>query len=66
MAKSSPNGPFKGNKQSLPQKPCAVCAKPMTWRKNWAKNWDAVLYCSDRCRAAKAAPRSGQPAQALP
>ncbi|MFY7981669.1 MAG: DUF2256 domain-containing protein [Limnohabitans sp.] len=25
----------------------------MVWRKSWAKNWDSVLYCSDRCRAAK-------------
>lgn len=25
----------------------------MTWRKSWAKNWDSVLYCSDRCRAGK-------------
>ncbi|MFN5096072.1 MAG: DUF2256 domain-containing protein [Limnohabitans sp.] len=44
---------FKGNKQSLPQKPCAVCGRAMVWRKSWAKNWDSVLYCSDRCRAAK-------------
>ena len=48
------NTPYKGNKQSLPQKPCAVCGFSMTWRKNWAKNWANVLYCSDRCRAAKA------------
>ncbi len=44
---------FKGNKQSLPSKPCAVCQRPMTWRKAWAKNWDHVLYCSDACRAQK-------------
>jgi hypothetical protein len=25
----------------------------MTWRKSWAKNWDSVLYCSERCRADK-------------
>ena len=45
---------FKGNKQSLPSKLCAVCGRTMTWRKAWAKNWDAVLYCSDACRAKKA------------
>ena len=45
---------FKGNKQSLPSKLCAVCARTMTWRKAWAKNWDSVLYCSDKCRAQKA------------
>ena len=44
---------FKGNKQSLPSKRCAVCGRPMTWRKAWAKNWDSVLYCSDACRANK-------------
>jgi hypothetical protein len=31
--------PHKGNKQSLPSKPCAACGRPMTWRKKWAKNW---------------------------
>ena len=41
---------FKGNKAHLPSKPCAVCGRPMTWRKAWAKNWDDVKYCSDACR----------------
>jgi len=44
---------FKGNKQSLPSKLCVVCGRTMSWRKSWAKNWDAVLYCSDACRANK-------------
>jgi hypothetical protein len=31
----------------------------MSWRKSWAKNWDNVMYCSDRCRADKSkAPRT--------
>ncbi|MCA0211978.1 MAG: DUF2256 domain-containing protein [Proteobacteria bacterium] len=47
---------FKGNKAALPQKRCAVCGRPMSWRKSWAKNWAQVKYCSDRCRAA--GPRS--------
>ena len=42
---------FRGNKSALPQKPCLVCQRPMTWRRAWAKNWDEVKYCSDRCRA---------------
>lgn len=42
---------FKGNKVHLPQKPCAHCQRPMSWRKSWAKNWAEVLYCSDKCRA---------------
>ena len=37
-------------KADLPSKPCAACARSFTWRKKWAKVWDEVLYCSDRCR----------------
>jgi hypothetical protein len=44
---------FKGNKSGLPQKPCVICGQPMVWRKAWAKNWHAVLYCSERCRRRK-------------
>jgi hypothetical protein len=51
-------GDFKGNKQSLPSKPCAVCGRTMIWRKAWAKNWDSVLYCSAACRARKAGKRT--------
>jgi len=42
--------PFKGNKRDLPTKPCAACGRAMSWRKRWAKTWDTVRYCSDRCR----------------
>jgi len=28
----------------------------MSWRKAWAKNWDEVKYCSQRCRNDKAKP----------
>jgi hypothetical protein len=41
---------FKGNKRALPSKPCAVCLRPMTWRKRWARDWDEVKYCSEACR----------------
>jgi hypothetical protein len=44
------NRDFKGNKSGLPSKPCQVCGRTMTWRKSWARNWDQVLYCSERCR----------------
>jgi hypothetical protein len=40
-------------KSSLPQKTCATCGKPFTWRKKWERVWDEVRYCSDRCRSAK-------------
>ena len=46
------NGGFRGNKAALPVKPCVQCGRPMSWRKAWAKNWEAVKYCSERCRAA--------------
>jgi len=41
---------FRGNKQSLPSKPCLACGRPMTWRKRWRATWDEVKYCSDACR----------------
>jgi hypothetical protein len=44
---------FKGNKAALPSKPCVACGRPMSWRKAWAKNWEQVRHCSDRCRATK-------------
>ena len=40
----------KGNKQSLPSKPCVACGRPMSWRKKWEKNWEQVKYCSEACR----------------
>jgi hypothetical protein len=44
---------MKGNKSYLPEKTCAVCKRPFSWRKKWERNWEQVMYCSDRCRAAK-------------
>ncbi|MFB1020466.1 MAG: DUF2256 domain-containing protein [Flavobacteriales bacterium] len=40
-------------KENLPQKKCPVCSLPFTWRKKWAKNWEEVKYCSERCRRVK-------------
>ena len=37
--------------QDLPQKTCLHCGLPFIWRKKWAKVWDEVMYCSDRCRS---------------
>ncbi|HEY0026815.1 MAG TPA: DUF2256 domain-containing protein [Allosphingosinicella sp.] len=42
-------------KPNLPEKECATCKRPFAWRKKWARNWDEVKYCSDRCRANRAA-----------
>lgn len=32
----------------------------MHWRKSWAKNWDAVKFCSDKCRAGKYDPHAAK------
>lgn len=53
MSRRQGNADFKGNKSHLPSKPCAVCGRAMVWRKAWAKNWDAVRYCSVACRRKK-------------
>ena len=34
----------------LPEKICATCGRPFTWRRKWALVWDEVRYCSERCR----------------
>ena len=40
--------PAKGD---LPSKVCPACARPFVWRRKWARDWDRVIYCSDRCRS---------------
>lgn len=39
-------------KSELPQKICATCHKPFSWRKKWERDWEKVRFCSDKCRAA--------------
>lgn len=34
-------------------KACATCGRRIQWRKKWARDWDAVRYCSNRCRSHK-------------
>jgi hypothetical protein len=46
-------------KPNLPTKICAACARPFAWRKKWARDWDEVRYCSDRCRRERKASASG-------
>lgn len=40
-------------KGDLPTKTCVSCGLDFTWRKKWAKDWDEVKYCSERCRRNK-------------
>ena len=49
-------------KSDLPTKTCAACGRPMVWRKKWARVWDEVRYCSERCRRMKLPERAeGKP-----
>jgi len=43
----------KVKKQHLPQKKCATCKLPFSWRKKWERNWGNVKYCSEKCRRNK-------------
>jgi hypothetical protein len=31
-------------------KPCAVCGRPIQWRKKWERDWEHVRHCSEGCR----------------
>lgn len=44
-----PNGVAK---RDLPTKTCPTCSRPFVWRKKWARDWQNVIYCSDKCRSA--------------
>ncbi|MGR5068432.1 DUF2256 domain-containing protein [Vibrio alfacsensis] len=44
---------MKGFKSNLPIKVCLVCKRPFSWRKKWARNWEEIIYCSERCRRSK-------------
>lgn len=33
------------------EKVCASCGRRIEWRAAWARDWDAVRYCSDACRS---------------
>ncbi|MBS9477633.1 DUF2256 domain-containing protein [Ancylobacter radicis] len=37
-------------KAELPTKPCAACGRPFAWRRKWARDWEQVKFCSERCR----------------
>ncbi|WP_428150714.1 DUF2256 domain-containing protein [Brevundimonas sp.] len=47
-------------KRDLPQKTCVSCGRPFLWRAKWARDWDQVKFCSERCRRAGI---SGGPAE---
>ncbi|WP_312807630.1 DUF2256 domain-containing protein [Agrobacterium cavarae] len=45
--------PKQRKKSELPSKICPVCGRPFVWRRKWAKDWETVKFCSQRCREAK-------------
>lgn len=53
-------------KADLPEKTCPACARAFAWRKKWERDWDQVVYCSERCRRSRTIPgadiRSGRAA----
>ncbi|QBX37464.1 DUF2256 domain-containing protein [Brevundimonas sp. S30B] len=51
MARKHVNGQGTA-KGDLPSKLCQACGRPFVWRRKWARDWEAVKVCSDRCRAA--------------
>ncbi|WP_442970147.1 DUF2256 domain-containing protein [Roseibium sp. FZY0029] len=40
-------------KRDLPEKICATCGRPFTWRRKWARDWEDVRHCSERCKRNK-------------
>ncbi len=60
-------------KRDLPTKVCPMCGRLFTWRKKWARDWERVIYCSERCqrearrqRRRGDAQRGAEPANGLP
>ena len=45
-------------KADLPTKVCATCGLSFAWRKKWARDWDNVRYCCERCRRNKSGEQS--------
>ncbi|HAH10970.1 MAG TPA: DUF2256 domain-containing protein [Alphaproteobacteria bacterium] len=50
--KDTEPSPGRRGKSHLPEKLCIACNRPFAWRKKWARDWEQVRYCSDRCRSA--------------
>ncbi|MGB5325334.1 MAG: DUF2256 domain-containing protein [Pseudomonadales bacterium] len=40
----------KYRKPNLPRKTCERCGLQFNWRKKWARDWEHIKYCSQRCR----------------
>jgi hypothetical protein len=52
---ATPRAPSRrpGEVNGHPDKLCARCGRPFSWRKKWERDWESVRYCSDKCRMFK-------------
>jgi hypothetical protein len=48
-------------KGDLPTKACVTCGLPFAWRKKWARDWDEVRHCSEKCRRSRDAEQGTSP-----
>ena len=46
-------GKLMHKKIHLPTKVCPVCKLEFNWRKKWKKDWEQVIYCSEKCKRSK-------------
>ncbi|MDH6423369.1 DUF2256 domain-containing protein [Aurantimicrobium minutum] len=37
-------------KNGFAPKVCERCGLPFEWRKKWARDWENVKYCSEKCK----------------
>ncbi len=47
-----PGRPDRTPAAGRPDKLCPACGRPFAWRRKWARDWDRVVFCSERCRRA--------------
>jgi hypothetical protein len=63
MSRKHVNKGTSPRKGDLPTKDCVVCNRPFAWRAKWARDWDQITTCSDRCRGERRRKGStGEPA----
>ncbi|MHC4793256.1 MAG: DUF3253 domain-containing protein [Planctomycetota bacterium] len=44
------------SRSPLPRRTCECCGRTFAWRRKWARDWENVRYCSDRCRRSGTGP----------
>lgn len=53
MPKRESQRPRERGTNGHPDKLCARCGRPFSWRRKWERDWEHVRYCSDKCRMGK-------------